>query len=258
MVAVAEAFAWPHGEKRVVKQPRNLGLRAHWLQMWTPTSDTERAAIFEDDLQVSPHFFRWLSAAHAAAARDPALADVAAVTLAKYAVVPYGDLVPVGAPPVAPFHPTRPFLFAGTAGSWGLAPMAAHWREFLAWCAAVESNRTADAALRAPRLPGTVQENVYWTNPGQQRYIWSLHFLTFMAERKLYVLCPVPPLNATLSGCWRERGSNTPCLTRRGGRCRALDHPILGEAEWVDGFEGLDVGVPGRLPRFGLDGAPVL
>jgi hypothetical protein len=55
-----DAFPWPHGEKRVHYRAANAGLQAQWIEAWWPGSDDEFAFVVEDDLQVSPLYYKFL------------------------------------------------------------------------------------------------------------------------------------------------------------------------------------------------------
>ncbi|KAG8045254.1 hypothetical protein GUJ93_ZPchr0008g14027 [Zizania palustris] len=60
ILAEADAFRWPHGEKRVHYRVANAGLQAQWIEAWWPSSDDEFAFVVEDDLEVSPLYYRFL------------------------------------------------------------------------------------------------------------------------------------------------------------------------------------------------------
>ena len=55
----AEAFPWPHGEKRVIYRQENLGLKRHILTCGDLTQDHDGIILLEDDLVVSPDFYRY-------------------------------------------------------------------------------------------------------------------------------------------------------------------------------------------------------
>uniref|UniRef100_A0A0D9UZS7 Glycosyl transferase 64 domain-containing protein n=1 Tax=Leersia perrieri TaxID=77586 RepID=A0A0D9UZS7_9ORYZ len=59
-LAEADALPWPHGEKRVHYRAANAGLQAQWIEAWWPGSDDEFAFVVEDDLEVSPLYYRFL------------------------------------------------------------------------------------------------------------------------------------------------------------------------------------------------------
>lgn len=55
----AEGYPWPFGEKQVIYQERNLGLKAHILTCGNLTQDHDGIILLEDDLVVSPDFYRY-------------------------------------------------------------------------------------------------------------------------------------------------------------------------------------------------------
>lgn len=54
-----DGFEWKFGEKFVHYRTSNAGLQAQWLEAWWPSSDHEFAFIVEDDLEVSPLYYRF-------------------------------------------------------------------------------------------------------------------------------------------------------------------------------------------------------
>ena len=59
VVALARSFEWPFGSKEVTVSDANNGLAKQWFLAWSPISEREVAFVFEDDIEVSPLFFRW-------------------------------------------------------------------------------------------------------------------------------------------------------------------------------------------------------
>lgn len=57
-----DGFQWKWGQKVVHYRTTNVGLQAQWLEAWWPTSDDEFAFVVEDDLELSPLFFKYLRA----------------------------------------------------------------------------------------------------------------------------------------------------------------------------------------------------
>ena len=81
VLMVSDNFDWPYGLKNVHPQPEHVGIIGQWIDTWQPTSKTTEMCVFlEDDLDVSPFYFRWLKAAHEAYAHRP---DVSGFTLQK-------------------------------------------------------------------------------------------------------------------------------------------------------------------------------
>lgn len=57
-----DGFKWAFGDKLVHYRTRNAGLQAQWLEAWWPSSDDEFSFIVEDDLEVSPIFYKFVRA----------------------------------------------------------------------------------------------------------------------------------------------------------------------------------------------------
>jgi hypothetical protein len=55
-----DGFDWKFGNKVVHYRTDNVGLQAQWLEAWWPSSDHEFAFIVEDDLEVSPLFYKFV------------------------------------------------------------------------------------------------------------------------------------------------------------------------------------------------------
>jgi hypothetical protein len=145
---VAEAWHWPHGTKQVIKRTENHGLARQWLKCWAPKSDNEAALLLEDDLDLSPMYYRWLKAARASYMGLP---DLAGFTLqTQYLInLPHPDgRVPKGTG--GPYLNLLP-------GSWGFAPTAKTWRGFVAWHTKM---KTTDPTF-VPLIPGLRSSNTY-------------------------------------------------------------------------------------------------
>jgi hypothetical protein len=65
VISIAEAFTWIYGNKAVTIRGRNQGLVHQWRHVWKPEeSDWNRIAlVFEDDMEVSKYYFRWMDKA---------------------------------------------------------------------------------------------------------------------------------------------------------------------------------------------------
>ncbi|GJR57954.1 hypothetical protein Tco_1500116 [Tanacetum coccineum] len=55
-----DGFEWRYGEKMVHYRTGNVGLQAQWLEAWWPSSDDEFAFVVEDDIELSPLYYRFL------------------------------------------------------------------------------------------------------------------------------------------------------------------------------------------------------
>lgn len=55
-----DGFSWQYGEKILHYRTSNAGLQAQWLEAWWPGSDDDFAFVVEDDLEVSPLYYKFL------------------------------------------------------------------------------------------------------------------------------------------------------------------------------------------------------
>ena len=55
-----DRFIWPHGPKQIHYRSQNVGLQGQWLEAWWPASDHEFAFVVEDDMILSPLYFKYL------------------------------------------------------------------------------------------------------------------------------------------------------------------------------------------------------
>ncbi|XP_072985888.1 uncharacterized protein [Typha latifolia] len=60
ILELVDGFRWTHGEKLVHYRTANAGLQAQWLEAWWPSSDDEFAFVVEDDLELSPLYYKFL------------------------------------------------------------------------------------------------------------------------------------------------------------------------------------------------------
>ena len=60
---IAKAFVWKYGVKTITRRVRNAGLRNSWFESMYFT-DSAYIAIFEDDMDVSSHWYTFLNTLH--------------------------------------------------------------------------------------------------------------------------------------------------------------------------------------------------
>ena len=192
----AQSTTWAHGPLQVVQRDSNHGLARQWLAAWTPTSDTDAAVILEDDLEVSPLFYRWLKEARR---RYLGMPELAGLTLQKQGLINRG-----GQGGSIPGQLGQPYL-TPLPGSWGFAPVAQHWRAFLEWY----RDRTAQPGY-LPDTPGLVTWGWYqdFHRRGLGHTMWTQWFIKYADEHKLYTLYPNVPGQSTLVVHWREAGEH--------------------------------------------------
>ncbi|CAI5472951.1 unnamed protein product, partial [Closterium sp. Yama58-4] len=129
LMAQIDAFAWPHGPKRVMYRSQSAGVQGQWVEAWWPESLADMALMVEDHVVVSPLYYRYLKRLLARyyfrrADFDP---HVLGVSLQRQSFVPG-----LGADPLPPLAHGAPFLYAVT-GTWGQAVLPGPWRQFRLW-----------------------------------------------------------------------------------------------------------------------------
>ncbi|MFO7704749.1 MAG: hypothetical protein R6V43_06390 [Halopseudomonas sp.] len=122
---VANAFDWPHGDKRVIAHETRLGLRNHVLSCGDLSKEYGDVLVLEDDLFVSPFFYQYTSEALDFYADDPAIAGISLYNqqFNQTANLPF---MPVD-------NGDADVYFMQLAASWGQAWSRQHWHAFRQW-----------------------------------------------------------------------------------------------------------------------------
>lgn len=233
---------WENGNKRVHLWRRNAGIRRQWIDTWilsvggsTEKQLRERAVILEDDLSVSPFFYKWLKLAHEAYVDNK---EVVAYTLTRASLCPAhcGELH--GGP--GPEDTATQFL-SPLVGSWGLAPKASHWIAFRKWY--------HEEAIRRdirPYVEGLITTDWYKMFEGEhrERSMWTAFHVKYVDLHlgEMYVLYVKAPKSTTLASNHKEKGLHYKETSAK------PDYPLV--TEW-----DASMGVFPRHPlRIGWDG----
>ncbi|CAI5981856.1 unnamed protein product [Closterium sp. NIES-64] len=185
LMAQIDAFAWPHGPKRVMYRSQSAGVQGQWVEAWWPESLADVALMVEDHVVVSPLYYRYLKRLLARyyfrrADFDP---HVLGVSLQRQSFVPG-----LGADPLPPLAHGAPFLYAVT-GTWGQALLPGPWRQFRLWLDERRYNGS-----RQP-LVGGLKTTQWFRDKGNRRWSpWAIKWAHSTAMLSLY-----PPLPANLS-----------------------------------------------------------
>eukprot|EP00802_Teleaulax_amphioxeia_P005177 Tamp_05181.p1 GENE.Tamp_05181~~Tamp_05181.p1 ORF type:complete len:661 (+),score=38.00 Tamp_05181:313-2295(+) len=161
---VADEVNWPFGRKVVHVRSENAGLRGQWLDTWNlsipgglqPTT-AERALICEDDIEVSPHFWKWLKTGHT---RYSNRNDVAGFTLQRAELCLRGCANLQG----GPVQDGTNFVYS-LVGSWGFSPKPQHWIKFTSWARKFIVNEK----MTKPYVDGIVTTSWYKSFEGKRR-----------------------------------------------------------------------------------------
>lgn len=219
---------WNHGLVDISVASENMGLRQAWLTAWRPTSDKDQAIIFEDDIEVSPLWYRWLQGAVGAYHNRT---DVAGMSLQRQTLVPHkahrNNLIPDNG--------GEPFLYK-LVGSIGYAPVASKWRDFLDFAeCALATNQAVDT-------PNLVTSD--WYKNLDQRGMWTQLFIYFCDYMNLYTLYAFPPGKRALAAHWREKGEHY-------GKSEGPDFALISSES-----TGWNMEYPDNLPKLDWNARP--
>ncbi|KAL5580303.1 hypothetical protein UlMin_012745 [Ulmus minor] len=168
-----DGFDWNFGEKLVHYRTLNAGLQAQWLEVWWPSSDNEFAFVVEDDLEVSPLYYKFLrSLIVNYYYSDPNFRPyIYGASLQRPRFVPgkHGNKIQLDSE-------TRLFLYQ-LVGTWGQLLFPKPWKEFRLWY-----DQHKAKGIR-PFLDGMVTTG--WYKKMGER-IWTPWFIKFIHSRGYY------------------------------------------------------------------------
>ena len=213
---------WEAGNVTYSIARANMGLRQAWLSAWRPSSMDDRAIIFEDGIEVSPLWYKWLKGAFE---HYDGRNDIAGISLQRQTLVPGKTIDDNGG---------KPFLYK-SGGSIGYAPMASKWLDFLDFA---ECALETDASVATPELITSD-----WYNSLDKRSMWTQLFIFFCKYYNLYTLYAFPSQTLALAAHWREEGEH---FGSTGGR----DFQLVGASSpWQMEY-------PPDLPKLDWDARP--
>lgn len=218
---------WKVGRSSYRVASSSMGLRKAWLNAWRPSSPAEQAIIFEDDVEVSPLWYRWLKGAHQAYKHR---SDIAGIALQRQRLVP--DKSNRGG--TIDDNQGLPFLYK-LVGSIGFAPRASVWMNFLdfAECAIDKGVSVETPALITSDWYRAVDKSSMWT----QLFVYFCHYYS-----ELYTLYLFPSGQRALAAHWQEKGEHFPESV---GKDFALANQVR-------------LTFPDHLPKLGWDATPNL
>ncbi len=122
--AVAEKFVWQFGPKRVIDHPEHLGLVRHILYCGGLAQEYGSIIFLEDDLAVSPDYFKYASQALDFYEPDERIAGISLYALWFNGYTQY---------PFVPLSDAADAFFIQVPYTQGLAWSAAQWTRFADW-----------------------------------------------------------------------------------------------------------------------------
>jgi hypothetical protein len=164
---VAEKFEWRHGDKSVIAQQKNLGLKGHILACGDLTKEYGAIIMFEDDIFPGRNFYNYSLRALEFCQNDPKVAGVSLYNH-KYNVI--------AGLPFEPVDDGYDNYFLQFASSWGQAWTEGQWAGFREWHAT--NGVISDTAL----LPDKVKN---WSDRS-----WLKHFDHYLVMNDLFFSYP--------------------------------------------------------------------
>ena len=161
----AKSFVWPVGPKRVIEHSENIGLRNNILFCGDLTSEFDAVIVIEDDLEVSPSFYRFAKGAAEFYDNDD---RIGGVSIYQY------YMEEISHTQFLPIYESYDAYFVQWASSWGQLWTRKQWRLFKAWYELHED------ISRIP-IPMKVRN---WKRS------WKKYYIAYLADTNRYFVFP--------------------------------------------------------------------
>ena len=182
VVELSTVMQWEHGHKRITQHKTVLGVAGNWLQDYDHPTDGHLMLVVEDDVILSPEFYRYIKMAYNIyiSSPDPLATSIYGIALQRqHAVLQeskkrrYGSFDPYSRIP----HGHDVFFYQ-LFSTWGTAFTPDHWSNFLNW---VKTKNLDDKSFCIP---------AFVTNKWMQRgnRTWSHTFVKYAFENGLFAL----------------------------------------------------------------------
>ena len=223
VLSFAEAFSWPFGEKQVIYQEKNLGLKAHILKCGNLTQQHDGIILLEDDLYVSPDFYRYAQECYAFVLGKSRIAGVA---LYNHRLSQLTEKV------FEPLDDGFDNWYFQYACSWGQLWTREQWAAFQIW---LEQNGDYDFAA-SPRIPAHIK--------GWGKNSWLKYHIAYTIEENKLFLYP----RIARTTCFSDAGVNfsykmnwfqVPLMQGGRGRPLCLSEPEQSRAVYDAWMENL-------------------
>lgn len=183
VVRVAEDFDWIHGDKELIVHSKKLGLKHHIIRCGDLTERYGAVIILEDDLFVSPVFYKF-----AVKALEFYHGDTSVCGISLYAY-DFNENLEIS---FCPLYDGYDNIFIQTASSWGQLWTFKQWCSFKSW---LKKNKNKMLSISDP-LPSKLLE---WPETS-----WKKKFIHYMVEENKYFVFP----RVSLTTNFGDRGEN--------------------------------------------------
>ncbi|KAG6605951.1 hypothetical protein SDJN03_03268, partial [Cucurbita argyrosperma subsp. sororia] len=190
-----DKLVWNFGEKLIHYRTGNVGLQAQWLEAWWPSSDNEFAFVVEDDLELSPLYYKFLRSLilnyyYNTSNYDPSIYG-ASLQRPRFVPGKHGNKIRLD-------DSTRLFLYQ-LVGTWGQLLFPKPWKEFRLW---YDEHKAKGIK---PILDGMVTTG--WYKKMGER-IWTPWFIKFIHSRAYFNIYTNFLHERALSTSHRDPGVN--------------------------------------------------
>ncbi|XP_052796830.1 uncharacterized protein LOC128229151 [Mya arenaria] len=193
-VDILSKFYFDAGFCDIHLHPTHVGLTGQWLHTWKP-KDKEIAVILEDDLTVSPYFYKYLRLMFDLYGNR---SDVSGFTLQGQSIK--HDPSAGGQLDIDPKH--KVFLYP-TLGTSGFAPNFRQWKPFKEWLA-----ECLTLGTKVPLVPKHKSSIWYqqFEVSGRTDTMWEMEYLYYTWKHNQYTLYPNFKDHKGLAFNWFEDG----------------------------------------------------
>jgi hypothetical protein len=168
-IDTARRFNWPFGSVEVRVQQEHLGLKKHIMQCAALAESHRAVIILEDDLYVSPGFYRYTLKAVDYYADDPRIAGISLYSHGYNETAQF---------PFQPLVDESDVFFMQYASSWGQCWTGEQWKGFMEWLKANE----AVLDQKFAKLPQNVHN---WPSSS-----WKKIFIAYMIDAGTFFVYP--------------------------------------------------------------------
>lgn len=166
---IAHNFSWNYGEKIIERQSENLGLRKHVIKCGDMTEKYRNIILLEDDLYVSPNFYRYAKNALSFYKSDKRIAGISLYSQK------YNESASL---PFEPIKSNGDTFFMQLASSWGQAWSYQQWSDFKQWYL----KNISTVIDETSQLPANI---VMWPETS-----WKKYFMKYLVENDKYFVYP--------------------------------------------------------------------
>lgn len=204
VVSIAKKFEWKFGVYEIFVQPSPQGLLAQWTGSWAPSDDQEILLVLEDDTEVSPLYFQFLTRMIEKYYFNPLQFDpqMYGFGLQRQSTIIGREQVDKPAKDITKELGGEVFYKYQLVCTWGAVFFPQHWKEFVRWFVEHRRERNFD-----PCLPNTAS-TLWYNTKGKSSRMWSIWFIRFAFEKGWYNMYLNLPDGSALVTNHREGGLN--------------------------------------------------